>query len=148
MDENFYRKICKGPLEPVLKTIQTAHRHCHVELTNLLIPTLNDSEQQVEALCSWVADIDKNIPLHISRYHPQYKMSLPPTPTKTMERAYRIAGRHLRFVYLGNFAEGNDTICPGCGRRVIVRSGYVLTVNEVKDSRCIHCGEPIPIVGS
>jgi pyruvate formate lyase activating enzyme len=148
MDEGMYRKVCKGPLDPVLHTIEAAHRRCHVEITNLIIPTLNDSDEQLEELSRWIAGLDKNIPLHFSRYHPQYKMSIPPTPLSTLERADQIARQHLRFVYLGNVAEGNDTICPGCSRTVIVRSGYFISKNEVQQSRCIHCGEPIPIVGS
>lgn len=147
MDEGFYKKICKGSLRPVLDTIQTAHKHCHIELTNLLIPTLNDSEDKVENLCRWIAGVDENIPLHFSRYHPQYKMSIPPTPLPTLERARRIATHYLKFVYLGNVSEGNDTICPGCGRSVIVRSGYFRVKNEVEKGRCLHCREPIPIVG-
>ncbi len=148
MDDGLYRKICKGPREPVLNTIQAAHGRCHIELTNLIIPTLNDSDEKIEELCRWVAQVDKDIPIHFSRYHPQYKMDIPATPLSTMERAYDIAKRYLRFVYLGNVAEGNDTICPGCGRSLIVRSGYMLAKNDIKDGRCIHCAEPVPVVGS
>ena len=148
MDESFYKKTCKGPLSPVLETIKTSYRRCHVELTNLIIPTLNDSDEQIEKLASWVAGLDTDIPLHFSGYHPQYNMSVPATPLSTLERARQIASRYMNFVYLGNVREGNDTTCPGCGRCVIVRSGYSLSKNDVKDNRCIHCGETIPIMGS
>ena len=102
-DEDFYTKICKGRLRPVLEVIKRSIRSCHVELTTLLIPTLNDSEAQMQKEVDWIYDnLGAEVPLHFSRYFPCYKMSLPPTPVEAMERAFAIAKKKLKYVYLGN----------------------------------------------
>ncbi|MBU4304436.1 MAG: AmmeMemoRadiSam system radical SAM enzyme [Candidatus Omnitrophica bacterium] len=103
MDDDFYKKICKGTLYPVLETIKRAKDACHVELTNLVIPTLNDSDEHFERLTDWVFDnTGADTPLHFSRYFPCYELNLPPTPKETLQRAYNIARKKLNFVYLGN----------------------------------------------
>jgi len=102
-DEDFYVKICKGRLKPVLEVIRRAVQSCHVELTTLLIPTLNDSEEMIRREVNWIYDnVGAGVPLHFSRYFPCYKMTLPPTPVKTLEMAGRIAREKLKYVYLGN----------------------------------------------
>jgi pyruvate formate lyase activating enzyme len=101
--EDFYRKICRGTLAPVLETIKVSARSCHVELTNLIVPTLNDTEEEITELVGWVCDnLGPEVPLHFSRYFPCYKMDKPPTPRETLETAYRIAQKRLKYVYLGN----------------------------------------------
>ncbi len=103
LDEDFYAKICKGRLKPVLDVIKTSAKACHVELTNLIIPTLNDSEGSVRKMVDWIYDnLGPETPLHLSRYFPCYKMKLPPTPVETLKRAERIAKEKLRYVYIGN----------------------------------------------
>lgn len=103
IDEEFYKKICKGKLKPVLEVIKRSARSCHIELTNLIIPTLNDSESAIHKLVDWVYEnVGSEVPLHFSRYFPCYKMKLPPTPRPTLEMAERIAKEKLRYVYLGN----------------------------------------------
>lgn len=103
IDEEFYSKICKGKLQPVLEVIKRAVKSCHIELTNLIIPTLNDSEDQIRRLVDWVYDnAGPNVPMHFSRYFPCYKMNLPPTPVETLKMAERIARAKLKYVYLGN----------------------------------------------
>lgn len=103
MDDDFYKRVCAGRLEPVLGTIKRASRSCHVELTNLIIPTLNDSEDAIGGLVDWVfKEVGPETPLHFSRYFPCYKMSLPPTPVETLKMAEKIAKRKLKYVYLGN----------------------------------------------
>lgn len=103
IDEDFYRKICKGRLKPVLDVIKRSRKSCHIELTNLIIPTLNDSESSIRRLVDWVCEnVGPDVPLHFSRYFPCYKMSLPSTPRPTLEMAKRIAQEKLRHVYLGN----------------------------------------------
>ena len=99
----FYRKVCSGTVAPVLETIKTMCAVCHVELTNLLIPTENDSDEELSALVDWVYNnVGPDVPLHFSRYFPCYKMTLPPTPVNTLKRAEMIAKKKLKTVYLGN----------------------------------------------
>lgn len=101
--DEFYQKTCSGRLGPVLETIKTMVEVCHVELTNLIIPTLNDSEEDLTDLVDWVRrHCGDAVPLHFSRYFPCYKMTLPPTPLETLKTAERIARRKLKYVYLGN----------------------------------------------
>lgn len=103
IDEEFYKKICKGKLEPVLDVIKRAAKSCHIELTNLIIPTLNDSKNSIKRLVGWICDnVGRQTPLHLSRYFPCYKMNIPPTPVETLKMAERIAKEKLKYVYLGN----------------------------------------------
>ena len=103
IDEDFYRKICKGRLQPVLDVIKRSVKACHVELTNLIIPTLNDSEGSLKRLVDWVyQNCGAETPLHFSRYFPCYKMKLPPTPLETLKLAERIGKEKLKHVYIGN----------------------------------------------
>jgi pyruvate formate lyase activating enzyme len=103
IDEEFYREICKGKLKPVLDVIKKSVHSCHVELTNLIIPTLNDSQDSIRRLVDWVMDnAGPETPLHFSRYFPCYKMNLEPTPIATLQMAKRIADEKLKYVYLGN----------------------------------------------
>ena len=102
-NEDFYVKICHGRLKPVLEVIKRAARSCHIELTNLIIPTLNDSEDDIRKMVGWIYEnLGPDVPLHFSRYFPCYKMSLPPTPVGTLKTAEKIAKEKLKFVYLGN----------------------------------------------
>lgn len=102
-NDDFYKKTCGGRLQPVLETIKRSVRSCHVELTTLIIPTLNDSEEELTGLVDWVyKNAGEGTPLHLSRYFPCYKMTLPPTPVVSLERAERIAKKKLKHVYLGN----------------------------------------------
>jgi len=102
-DENFYLKVCKGSLKSILEVIKRSARVCHVELTNLIIPTLNDSETSIKNMTDWICDnLGADTPLHLSRYFPHYKMDLAPTPIETLKRAERIAKIRLKNVYLGN----------------------------------------------
>jgi pyruvate formate lyase activating enzyme len=101
-NEKYYNHTCAGNLEPVLRTVEKANSNCHVEVTTLLVTGLNDSEEEISALADWLAGVNKDIPLHLSRYFPNYKMELPPTPLATMERAREIAQQKLKYVYLGN----------------------------------------------
>jgi len=103
IDDEFYRKYCKGTLEPVLRTIKRSAKTCHVELTNLVIPGSNDSEEGFIRLVDWIYNnVGAEAPLHFSRYFPCYKLDQPLTPEETLERAYRIAKKKLKNVYLGN----------------------------------------------
>lgn len=149
-DEEFYRQVCQAELQPVLEAIHTIHESgTHLEIVNLVVPTLNDSLEQLRALARWVAqDVSPDIPLHFSRFHPQYKLTnLPPTPVETLEQARETALEEgVRFVYVGNVPghPGDHTYCPACGRALIVREGFTVTEYHLDDGTCAYCGEPIP----
>lgn len=102
-DEDFYMKICSGRLKPILEVIKRSARACHIELTNLIIPTLNDSDEAIKKMADWIYDnLGPETPLHLSRYFPCYKMDLLPTPVETLKRARHIAKEKLKYVYIGN----------------------------------------------
>lgn len=151
MEDNFYRKHCGGSLAPVLEFAAAARgAGCHVEITNLVIPGLNDSENNFTALAEWVADALGDItPLHLSAYRPQYKLDVPSTPTADLERAYGLCSAGLKYVYLGNVLSqrGQDTRCPKCGSLLVRRSGYRTSV-EGLDAKCLcsECGRQVDIV--
>jgi len=152
--EEFYQKICKGRLQPVLETcIRAVEMNMHLEITYLVIPTLNDSPEMIRNFSRWaVNSLNPDVGIHFSRFHPDYKlMHLPPTPFETLKRAYEIArGEGLRYVFLGNIYQSGfeDTYCPSCGTPVIERSGFsIRAVNLSKDNLCVRCGTKIPIVG-
>ncbi|MEW6726428.1 AmmeMemoRadiSam system radical SAM enzyme [Desulforudis sp. 1088] len=147
--DDYYRKVCAGFLQPVKRTVETAAKRCHVELTTLLVTGLNDSPEEVEELVSWIASVDPDIPLHFSRYFPNYRMDLPPTPEKTMRRAWEIARSKLNYVYIGNMRDGkaNDTYCPNCKETVIKREGYLVTDVNLKGGECAFCGYALKIEG-
>ena len=103
IDDGFYRKYCKGAIEPVLHTLKRSVKACHVELTNLVIPGLNDSEENFSRLVDWIYDnAGADVPLHFSRYFPCYKLDQPLTSKETLEKAYEIAKKKLKNVHLGN----------------------------------------------
>lgn len=102
-NEEFYRKVCGGRLKDVLSVIERSSASCHVELTTLIIPGLNDSPEDMKMEAEWIRDkTGADTPLHLSRYFPCYKMELPPTPVKTLERLRDVAMKSLKYVYLGN----------------------------------------------
>jgi pyruvate formate lyase activating enzyme len=103
MEDSFYQKYCGGKLLPVLRCAEFSVKKCHLEITNLIIPTLNDSEEDFQKLTDWVAEsLGVGVPLHFSRYFPVYKTKIPPTPIETLRRAQTIAQKKLKHVYLGN----------------------------------------------
>jgi len=145
----FYKKICKGKVEPVLHTIgRVAESGVHLEVTNLIIPSLNDSDKDLTDLVNFVASVSDMIPLHFSAYRPDYKLSIEATPIDTMLRAQEIARQRLKYVYLGNISvDGcSDTFCPNCGRLLIQRSGYHTSVVGLNQGRCVTCGFQTGIV--
>ncbi len=149
MDEEFYRKICKAELEPVLAAIKQFHQAgVHLEVTNLLIPGFNDSPGQIDKVIDFVVDLDPDIPLHFSAYHPAWKMKAPPTPRATMLMALARAQSRLPWVYLGNTggSEGQDTHCPDCGSLVISRSGLQGKLHLKEGHQCPGCNRSFPFV--
>ena len=149
-DEDFYREVCGAELGPVLEAIRTVYESgVHLEIVNLVAPTLNDSLEQLRALARWVArDLSPDVPLHFSRFHPQYKLvNLAPTPVETLDRAREVAlEQGIRFVYVGNVPGhlGNHTYCPSCGEILVARQGFVVTEYQLVGGMCAYCGEPVP----
>ncbi|SFR05063.1 pyruvate formate lyase activating enzyme [Desulfoscipio geothermicus DSM 3669] len=146
--DRFYRSTCAGRLEPVLRTVETAHGHCHIEITTLLVTGLNDGREEIGSLVDWLAGVDPDIPLHFSRYFPNYEMDLPPTPEETLLRARETARKKLRYVYIGNAPQLNSssTECPECGETLIDREGYRVRIRDLDNGVCPRCGERIIIV--
>ena len=141
---SFYQKYCKGNLSSVLKTIELSRKYCHVEITNLLISGLNDSEEEIKNMTDWIASLEPKIPLHFSRYFPCYKMNIPATPISTLYKARDIAQKKLKYVYLGNIidVDASSTYCCECKKILISRTGYeVINLGLDKEGRCKYCGE-------
>ncbi len=150
-DDKFYREIVGARLKPVLKTIEHAKDlGIWVELTTLLIPGYNDSEEELREAAKWIASVDKNMPWHLSRFFPAWKMKdVPPTPIETLRKAYEIGKEAgLNYVYVGNLDDEDreSTYCPNCGFRVIDRRGHLgqFVENHLKDGKCPKCGTEIP----
>ncbi|GAB4233054.1 MAG: AmmeMemoRadiSam system radical SAM enzyme [Acidobacteriota bacterium] len=147
--EGFYREVCGAELAPVLRTIRhVAGRKVHLEIVNLVVPTLNDSERMLRELARWVVnEVGPDVPVHFTRFHPDYRLrNLPPTPVKTLERAYAIAREEgLHYPFVGNVPghPGNHTYCPNCGCRVIERQGFFVVRNRLKEGACPDCGTAI-----
>ncbi len=151
INENFYRKYTGGWLQPVLDTLTYIKDKTDVwlEVTNLLIPGLNDSESELNELSEWLVDnLGTSVPLHFSAFHPSYKFSeYERTPLATLQKARQIAlSKGMNYVYTGNVydPEGSATYCPGCGKLLIGRNGYETTiVHPGRESRCVDCGTQI-----
>ncbi len=145
LSDTFYRDICQGTLTPVLNTLVISKSlGVEVEVTNLVIPTLNDSDKMLRDLCHWIVqNLGRETPLHFSRFFPQYQMkNLPPTPEATLDRAKEIAKTEgLHHVYIGNVTRPGteDTSCAACGNRLVRRRGYQVLENRVQSGRCPDC---------
>jgi pyruvate formate lyase activating enzyme len=141
---DFYTKELKGKLEPVLSFIRKAGASVHTEITTLIIPGKNDSEEELRQSAAFIASVNKQIPFHLSAYHPCYKYSIPPTTPSKLMRLAEIASEYLDFVYTGNINSGRaDTKCPSCGNTLINRSGYQTECSGIKGGICAICGTPV-----
>ncbi|MGB3398856.1 MAG: AmmeMemoRadiSam system radical SAM enzyme [Candidatus Deferrimicrobiaceae bacterium] len=148
MDATFYRKICGGELAPVLDTIRESAKATHVEITTLLVTGENDSEESIHAVVDFVAGVDPEIPLHLSRYMPMYRFTAPPTSPERLSAAFRIARERLPYVYVGNYPlEGaEDTVCPACGGIVVRRHRYRTDSSGLSGNRCASCSASLRFV--
>ena len=146
---DFYVRICSGTLKPVQDALIIAKSSgILVEVTNLIIPTLNDKPEQIRKLARWVKEnLGSETPLHFSGFYPQHKMRhLPSTSLKRLEMAREIAiSEGLYYVYIGNVRskEGENTYCPDCKILLIERIGYTILQNRLKDGCCPDCGREI-----
>lgn len=146
--DEFYHRLCGGHLAPVLETLEYLKRETDLwlELTTLLIPGHNDSDDELERMCTWVVEhLGPDIPMHFSAFHPDWKMrDVPSTPPATLTRARAIARRNgVRYAYTGNVqdTEGGSTWCHNCGALLIERNWYRLGAWELTvDGKCTSCG--------
>jgi pyruvate formate lyase activating enzyme len=146
--EDFYSKICGGRLKPVLDSLVVLKREgVWLEITNLVIPTLNDDPGRIGDMCRWIVkELGADVPLHFSRFFPYYKLkNLPPTPLTTLTNARKTAmNAGLKYVYIGNIrSEAENTHCPGCNRVLIERIGYVVKQNNIRNGKCAFCATKI-----
>jgi pyruvate formate lyase activating enzyme len=151
MDPDFYRRLTKGTLEPVLQAIELVARSGrHLEISNLLVTDANDGAEDAQKVADWVREhCGPDTPLHYVRFHPDYKyLHVPRTPIDRLERAREIGlARGMRYVYLGNVFDnpGTHTYCPGCQARLVARSGMNTRIEALRaDGRCAHCGLTLP----
>lgn len=145
--DEFYRKMCKARIEPVQRTIRLAHHAgVHIEIAHLVVTGWNDRDESIMELSRWLALVDPEIPLHLSRYFPHYKYDEPPTSEAFLRRALQIARQELKFVYLGNVAadNGSDTHCPDCGALIVERFGYRVKVVGLEEGSCASCKRKLP----
>ncbi len=149
--EDFYHRVCGAHLADVLDTIEyvATQTSTWLELTTLLIPGRNDSEEELDRMTRWVVEqCGRDVPMHFSAFHPDWKMrDVPPTPRSTLVRAREIAlANGVRYAYTGNVHDqaGDTTFCPGCGRPVIVRDWYAIESYDLSDDgRCGQCGAQV-----
>ncbi len=149
--EEFYRKATLSHIAPVLDTLVWLKRETRVwiEITTLLIPGLNDADEEIRAECAWIVEnLGVEVPLHFTAFHPDYKMTaIPPTPASSVARARSVAlDAGIRFVYVGNVIdeEGQTTWCPGCRKPLIRRNWHSVKSNHLVAGRCRFCGAAIP----
>ncbi|MBN2810120.1 MAG: AmmeMemoRadiSam system radical SAM enzyme [Deltaproteobacteria bacterium] len=146
--DDFYKKVCKARLQPVLDNVQLLHElGVWVEVTTLVIPGLNDGEGELRDIARFIKGVSANIPWHVTAFYPTFKMlDREPTPAATLRRAREIGLEEgLRFVYEGNIPGegGENSYCPACGAELIRRFGFSVRHNHLQKGRCGQCGEVI-----
>jgi pyruvate formate lyase activating enzyme len=146
-NDDFYSKTCHGHLKPVLKSIEELKKlGIWVEITTLIIPDQNDSENELTSIARFIAGLDINIPWHISRFHPDYEFTDGiSTPLDTMVAAQKIGkSAGLKYIYRGNvLGDVTETMCTKCGTPLVRRNGFFVDMNRIKDSACPSCGETV-----
>ncbi len=146
--ESSYRKHCSASLSPVLDSIKLMKDlGIWVEVTTLIIPGINDSEEELGGIAKFIFSVDKDIPWHVSRFHPDYKFTgYPTTPEETLKKAQSLGeGIGLKFVYAGNvYGWGNDTLCPLCKKVLIKRDAFKIMEYNIQASKCVYCQTAIP----
>jgi len=145
--EEFYRRELKGSLEPVKEFIRMAAAMTHLEVTTLVIPGRNDSPEEIEAMARFLSTLSRDIPYHLSAYHPSYRYTAPPTDPGTLLGLVEVARRHLNYVYTGNIAGGDSsTYCPACGALLVERRGYGAVMRGINQNRCTECGKSTSVI--
>jgi len=146
--DSSYRKICAASLQPVLDSIKLMRElGIWVEVTTLVVPRENDSEEELTGIARFIASVDKNMPWHVSRFHPDYKFrDREPTPEATLKRAEELGKKcGLTYIYVGNvIGFGNDTFCPSCKKLLIKREYFSVLEYNIKQGKCSFCNALIP----
>ncbi|MBI5144856.1 MAG: AmmeMemoRadiSam system radical SAM enzyme [Candidatus Omnitrophica bacterium] len=146
--DNSYKKICLGSLEPVLNSIRLMHKlGIWVEVTTLVVPGENDAEEELQGIAEFLATVDRNIPWHISKFHPDYKFTdHQATPESTLKKAQGIGYQAgLNYIYVGNiWGWGNDTHCHKCKKLLIKREYFSILEYNIKQGKCPYCNTVIP----
>jgi len=150
--DKFYREICGARLEPVLESLKLMKKlGIWVEVTTLIIPTMNDSDEELRQIAEFILSLGTETPWHISAFHPTYKLNrLPRTPVETLHKARKIGlDAGLRYVYCGNVPgdEGENTYCYNCEKTLIKRLGYRILKYQIKEAKCSYCGTEIDGIG-
>ena len=149
--EQFYQKICKAKLAPVLQTCERVKKlGVHLELTYLVIPGHNDTAKEIKGFCQWIVEkLGVDTPVHFSRFHPDYKMTdVTPTPLDRLLACHTAAkDAGLQYVYLGNIGHGDydNTYCPSCRNLLVERYGFSANIKGITQGKCSSCGALIPI---
>lgn len=151
MNNQFYKKYCKGSLAQVLETAKAIHgNNIHLEITNLIIPGLNDSISDIKNLIMFIKEeLCHDVPLHLSRYFPHYKMMHEPTPSGVLLMAYEMAKEFLDFVYIGNIHTGQEftnAYCPSCNNLLIERNYFSVGKIDITDGKCNKCEYEINVI--
>jgi pyruvate formate lyase activating enzyme len=146
--EDFYKNLIGARLKPVLDSIKLYHElGIFIEITTLVIPGKNDSEKELTQIAEFISSIDKNIPWHVSRFHPDYKMlDAEITPEKTLFNAVKIGKKAgLKYIYAGNLPDNDfeSTYCPKCNKKIIERHGFFVSKIDIVGNKCRYCGEKI-----
>ncbi|MEO0293458.1 MAG: AmmeMemoRadiSam system radical SAM enzyme [candidate division WOR-3 bacterium] len=148
--ETSYREISSGTLQPVLRTLKKLKDGgVWIEITYLVIPTINDDKKEIKEMVSWVLNnLGDEVPIHFSRFYPTYKLTnLPPTPLESVQMARELALKMgIKHSYVGNVPQGDpgeNTYCPKCGEILIRRRGFFVLTNKIKNNSCPKCGEKI-----
>jgi len=145
-DNDFYRNMVGGEIEPVKAALgMLKQADIHIEITNLVIPGVNDDMEQVKQMCTWIRnELGAGVPVHFARFYPLYKLSnLPQTPVSTLDKVRdtaREAG--LEHVYIARVTghEGENTFCPHCNEKIIDRMGFVIEAMHLDNGKCTYCG--------
>lgn len=148
-DPEFYRRMVGGEIETVKDTLKILTKAgVHVEITNLIIPTVNDDMEQLKEMCMWIKnELGADVPIHFGRFYPLYKLAnLPPTPVSTLDRARNTAlETGLKYVYVARVTghEGENTFCAECKEKIITRMGFVIEKMHIENGRCAYCSTPV-----
>ncbi len=149
-EAEFYRRYVGGELEPVLESLKILREAgLFIEVTTIVIPTINDDPDQIGAMCRWIVDnLGADVPLHFARFYPLYRLSaLPRTPVSTLEKARnRALSEGLKYVYIAKVTghDGENTFCPECGEMVINRIGFVIEETKLNNGACGYCNYQLP----
>lgn len=143
MSDSFYREVCGGQVKPVKKTIEQIAAAAHLEVTHLMVTDPRHTRAHTEKLIDWLAGVSTNIPLHLSRYFPQYQYTAEATSAEVMQAAFEYGQEKMKWVYLGNIQqEANPTTCPQCHAVLIERHGFQGVQSSLTRPQCPHCQEP------